>query len=162
MDKLELGRATGLSAEAFSFLVGRAIAAGTLESVGGGELRRADTKVEVGPEDQGLLDALTSGGMRPPLPKELPDEQAGRASLSRLVDLGLVVRASHEMYFAKSVFDASIEAVAENCGRNGQLVIPELREKLGTSRKYLIPFLEHLDATGVTMRQGSFRVLRRR
>ncbi len=162
VDKLELGRETGLSTEAFSFLVGRAIAGGTLESVGGGELRRADVRIEVSPEDQVLLDALTAGGMRPPLPKELPNEQASRASLSRLVDLGLAVRASHEMFFAKSVFDAGIEAVAENCGRNGQLVIPELREKLDTSRKYLIPYLEHLDATGVTMRQGSFRVMRRR
>jgi hypothetical protein len=32
---------------------------------------------------------------------------------------------------------------------------------LGTTRKFLIPLLEHLDAIGVTLRQGAHRVLRR-
>ena len=53
-------------------------------------------------------------------------------------------------------------AVVENCTKNGALDIPSLRDRLKTSRKYLIPLLEHLDATGVTLRQGAHRVLRKR
>jgi selenocysteine-specific elongation factor len=54
------------------------------------------------------------------------------------------------------------EAVIANCERNGALVIPELRDVLKTTRKFLIPLLEHLDAQGLTLRQGGRRVLRRR
>jgi selenocysteine-specific elongation factor len=35
-----------------------------------------------------------------------------------------------------------------------------LRDLLGTSRKYLIPILEHLDDIGVTRREGNQRTLR--
>jgi selenocysteine-specific elongation factor len=58
--------------------------------------------------------------------------------------------------------DEAKAAVVANCERNGQLVIPELRDALATSRKFLIPLLEHLDAQGVTLRQGGHRVLKRR
>jgi selenocysteine-specific elongation factor len=50
----------------------------------------------------------------------------------------------------------------DNCERNGQLVIPELRDALGTTRKFLIPILEYLDTCGITIRQGGHRVLKRR
>ncbi len=31
------------------------------------------------------------------------------------------------------------------------------RERLGTTRKYAVPLLEHLDRTGVTRREGDLR-----
>jgi selenocysteine-specific elongation factor len=36
-----------------------------------------------------------------------------------------------------------------------------VRERLGTSRKYAVPLLEHLDRTGVTRRSGDLRFARR-
>jgi selenocysteine-specific elongation factor len=36
-----------------------------------------------------------------------------------------------------------------------------LRDELRTTRKYLIPLLEHFDVQGLTLRQGANRVLRR-
>ena len=36
----------------------------------------------------------------------------------------------------------------------------ELRERLGLSRKYLIPVLEYCDRVGVTTRVGNNRILR--
>ena len=38
--------------------------------------------------------------------------------------------------------------------------VSEARDFLGTTRKYIIPLLEHLDATGVTARAGNIRRLR--
>ena len=40
--------------------------------------------------------------------------------------------------------------------------VSDLRDLLGTTRKYLIPLAEHLDATGVTVRMGNIRRLRNR
>ena len=38
----------------------------------------------------------------------------------------------------------------------------ELRDALQSTRKYLIPLLEHFDTEGLTLRQGGRRVLKRR
>jgi selenocysteine-specific elongation factor len=40
-------------------------------------------------------------------------------------------------------------------------VIPELRDALKTSRKYMIPLLEHFDGIGLTARSGDKRFLKR-
>ncbi|MGQ9890023.1 MAG: SelB domain-containing protein [Aggregatilineales bacterium] len=40
----------------------------------------------------------------------------------------------------------------------GQVSTAEFRDRLGTTRKYAIGFLEHLDAAGVTRRVGEARV----
>jgi selenocysteine-specific elongation factor len=39
--------------------------------------------------------------------------------------------------------------------------VPEFKEMTGLSRKYIIPLLEHFDATKVTLRVGDKRVLRK-
>ena len=43
----------------------------------------------------------------------------------------------------------------------GEITVAELRDALGTSRKYAQALLEHLDATRVTVRHGDRHVLRR-
>ncbi len=42
----------------------------------------------------------------------------------------------------------------------GEVVIPELRDALATSRKFMIPLLEHFDGAGLTARRGEKRFLR--
>ena len=39
------------------------------------------------------------------------------------------------------------------------MTMSELRQELGTSRKYAIPILEYLDETGFTVRSGDLRTL---
>ena len=46
--------------------------------------------------------------------------------------------------------------------RDGEVTIATLRDALGTSRKYAQAYLEHFDATHVTLRRGDAHVLRRR
>ena len=50
---------------------------------------------------------------------------------------------------------------SDRLGYTNALGIPELRDRLGTSRKFLIPMLEYFDAQGLTIRQGGHRVLKR-
>jgi selenocysteine-specific elongation factor len=44
--------------------------------------------------------------------------------------------------------------------REGKITVAETRDLLGTSRRYVLALLEHLDASGVTRREGDYRVLR--
>ncbi|MNT45038.1 Selenocysteine-specific elongation factor [compost metagenome] len=47
----------------------------------------------------------------------------------------------------------------DHFGSNTPFTTSEARELLGTSRKYVIPFLEYLDGQGVTRRVGDTRVV---
>jgi selenocysteine-specific elongation factor len=49
--------------------------------------------------------------------------------------------------------------VAEFLSENGSATASQLRQKIGTTRRVIIPFLEYLDRTGVTRRIGDERVL---
>ena len=40
------------------------------------------------------------------------------------------------------------------------VTVSALRAELGTSRKYAVPLMEHLDRTGVTRREGDLRFAR--
>jgi hypothetical protein len=43
----------------------------------------------------------------------------------------------------------------------GALTVTSFRDAFGSSRKYTLAFLEYLDASGVTIRDGDFRKLRK-
>jgi selenocysteine-specific elongation factor len=44
----------------------------------------------------------------------------------------------------------------------GQITLAEVRDLLGTSRKYAQALLEHMDSEGLTLRVGDARRLRKR
>lgn len=145
--------------------------AGALTVEAGGRVGIAGRKVELDPETQALSEALMkvleAGKLQPPTPEDAAskigtNEARVRELLALQCDLGLVGRVGGDFFVAGSELQRASTAIVENCERNGQLVIPELRDVLGTTRKYLIPLLEYFDAQGLTLRQGGHRVLKRR
>jgi selenocysteine-specific elongation factor len=56
---------------------------------------------------------------------------------------------------------AARAALAATFGADGRITPAAFRDRLGTSRKYVVPLLEWFDATGVTVRTGDARVLRK-
>ena len=52
---------------------------------------------------------------------------------------------------------ARVQAALAN---KGQITLAEVRDMFNTSRKYAQALLEHLDATGLTRRDGDFRKLK--
>ena len=62
--------------------------------------------------------------------------------------------------YGSSTIDRALRAVRANCLRHDEVLeIPELRDELGTSRKFLIPLLEHVDQLGLTRLRGGERRL---
>ena len=110
-----------------------------------------------------VLAALRAGGATPPPVTEaltgLPEKET-RALLSMLRAAG-EVQPVGELWFAADVLQRLRDVVtAHGRARGGAIDIPALRDELGTTRKYLIPLLEHFDATGLTVRHGERRTLR--
>jgi selenocysteine-specific elongation factor len=152
-------------------LIAEAARRGELVSEPGGLVRLAGKAPGLDPKRaehaESLRRALLDARYLPPSPEEL----AARTGLARkevdsllehLVDANSVQRVTPEFFLAREHFDAARDAIVENCRAHGALDIPSLRDKLGTSRKFLIPLLEHFDAQGLTIRQGGHRVLKRR
>lgn len=74
------------------------------------------------------------------------------------IEAGELVRLGEGLVYPQSLLDDLVRRVrTEFAGR--RFAAAEVREALGTSRKYVIPLLEWMDARGVTLRQGDERVL---
>ena len=100
------------------------------------------------------LEALAAAPFTPPD----PPPTVSRAELSELVRRGLVV-AQDGCYFAPSALDAAARRVAELLAANPEgVTVAQIREALGTTRKYALPLLARLDADGVTRRRGDLRI----
>ena len=63
--------------------------------------------------------------------------------------------------FRKQDYDSMVNRIRETLETKGQISLAEVRDLFDTSRKYAQALLEHLDATGVTVRAGDFRKLRK-
>jgi selenocysteine-specific elongation factor len=72
---------------------------------------------------------------------------------------GGLVRISPDLVLTRELVERA-EAAVREAGDAG-ITVSALREGLGTTRKYAVPLLEHLDRTGVTRRSGDLRFARR-
>jgi len=87
-------------------------------------------------------------------------EEVGEEIFNALIELGELVGLSAEVAFRKSDYEKAIKMVRAHLEKKGKITVAETRDLLGTSRRYVLALLEHLDASGVTRREGDFRVLR--
>jgi len=78
--------------------------------------------------------------------------------LRRAIMDGLVVSVGREHYASPTALD-HFRAVLEEVGGVGDITPAVLRDRLGLSRKYLIPLLEWADRQGITRRVGDTRLL---
>jgi len=81
-------------------------------------------------------------------------------SIARLLQRErLLVQVEESRYYSKNVVEEMIGCLRERMQPNQEYSPPELRDFLGLSRKFLIPFLEYCDRSGVTERRLTGRVL---
>ncbi len=77
-----------------------------------------------------------------------------------LIDREDVVKATNEVVFLKSAFEDMASKVKVLANQRKSIRIQDVREMLGTSRKYTLALLEHLDRLHITQRMGDERILR--
>ena len=88
------------------------------------------------------------------------DAALGKKALHALEKEGSIVRVDKTLCFAKSAYDAFERSVRALLERTGSATASELKDAMGTSRKYAMPLLEFMDERGVTVRDGDTRRLR--
>ncbi len=115
---------------------------------------RARLAAQVDPlADHPYLAVLAAAPFAPPAP-----EGVDRAELRQLVRRGLVVERDG-IWFAADALDRAAQTVAALLRAEPDgVTVSQIREALGTSRKYAMPLVAELDARGVTRRRGDLRV----
>ena len=77
-----------------------------------------------------------------------------------LDERGQVVKVSESVVFSASAYDDMVDRISGYLNQNGEISVADARNLLGTSRKYALALMDHLDHTRVTRRVGDVRVLR--
>jgi selenocysteine-specific elongation factor len=96
----------------------------------------------------------------PPSVKETVAD-VGEDIYTAMLDLGEFYAVGQDVVFRKPVYEQMVEKVRALLAEKGQATGAEVRDLFDTSRKYALALLEHLDALGVTVRDGDYRKLRR-
>lgn len=110
-----------------------------------------------------LLEAVADGGLEPPTVGELGERLgADDQLLHQLLDLleadARLVAVSPEIYLSAERARELRREGGEVARRHAPAGVSQFKDVFDVSRKYLIPFLEYLDAEGVTRRTGDGRV----
>jgi selenocysteine-specific elongation factor len=123
--------------------------------VGHGRARTAAAAAADQLEHHPFVAALEAAPFTPPSPAEVGADQA---EVRQLVRLGRVVERDG-LYFAPKALDQAAELVEQLCREHPDGVsVSQLREAMGTTRKWAVPLASLLDARGITHRRGDLRV----
>jgi selenocysteine-specific elongation factor len=108
-----------------------------------------------------ILASLRSAGREPPSVDELASATSAHAfSILKFQEReGLVVQVAADRFYEAEVLHGMVSALREGMRADRTFAPQEIRDMIGVSRKYLIPFLEYCDRTGVTERRADGRVL---
>lgn len=112
---------------------------------------------------QDVLKIIERTEFAPPAAGTIADElrQRREAVMKALVNLersGTCRRLGVDLFFTTTAFDRAITKIKNVFQRKSSLTVADVSALLGSSRKYVVPFLEYLDANGITRRVGDLRV----
>ncbi|MEW8977387.1 MAG: selenocysteine-specific translation elongation factor [Symbiobacterium sp.] len=164
LGKEEVRRKLGLGGKEFAALLGAAEAAGELALVRdrvalpgrNPALTASQSRVA-----ERLRAAIAAAGFSPPSVAELkqlvPDRDTEEVILY-LIDQGEAVRVGDDLIIQAAVLEEAAQRTREHLRQHGRITVAELRDLLGTSRKYALPLLEWLDEQRITRRAGDERL----
>lgn len=153
----------GVDGKLFAELVGLSVSSGAVVDEGA-VVRVPDHAVTFSERQQAavtqLLDVVQRDPVNTPSVKEAVDI-VGEDVFAALVAQGRLVSVENDVIFDVPTYERLVDQVTEYIQEHGAITVAEARDLFGTSRKYVLGLLEHLDGTGITRRVGDGRVLGR-
>ena len=163
LPKEELKSRLKASARWFPALLREVIAMEKLEE-SGSVVRRRGFTIRFNPSQQRLVDELLSkfqsAPYSPPTVKECLAE-VREDVYTALVDLGELVPVPPDVVFRRRDYDKMVSVIVQMLTDRGTLTAAQVRDHFDTSRRYALAVLEHLDAQGITTRDGDVRRLKK-
>lgn len=122
-------------------------------------IRTPDFAPRIGtPEKLKIIAELRAAGASPPSAAELRARH-GADLLKALVRSGDLVEVSPDLIYPAEWLDSIKESIRAQLAPKGPFTVAQFRDMVGTTRKFAVPLLEHLDRSGFTARKKDLRVL---
>lgn len=86
-------------------------------------------------------------------------EQDAMQIIALLLEQGELEQLTPSLLVSRAAYDQAKETAARLIQSAGSVTLARLRDEMGLSRKYAAALLEHMDACGVTAKNGDFRTL---
>ncbi|MCK5760981.1 MAG: SelB C-terminal domain-containing protein, partial [Candidatus Delongbacteria bacterium] len=108
---------------------------------------------------------LDENRFKPPVIKTIADqipmiEREARELAGMLMFMGKIVKLSEGLLISKAILEEGKKLLSAKIKGSGPMKIGEISELLSSSRKYVVPLMEHLDKIGFTERDGDYRKVR--
>ncbi len=148
-----------VSETAFEWTLNRSAEAGVIER--DGNLARLSGRQIEFDEAADALRAelerrLQNAGLAAPSEAEL-NERYGLELVNALTQLGTLVKIADGYWIHRSTYEETLRKLRAAFQTQERMDIAAFRELTGASRKYALPFLEHCDQQGWTLRVGNAR-----
>jgi selenocysteine-specific elongation factor len=146
-------------------------AGGLARTVRGDHLQWTGRRPELTPAEararEELLEAFRAASLSPPAPEEAAraaglEEALAGALISLLVEEGELLKIAEGLLFHHQALEDARRRLTAHLEKEGSMTAAAARTVLGSTRKYIIPLLEHFDREGLTVRRGDLRELRAR
>ncbi len=161
MPKEELRSRMKIPSGVFGEALSRAAAEGKIREEEG-LVALSQHEIKFSPEQKELVEKLLARFRASPYitPSIAECENAlGSELFSALLEMGVLVKVSPEVVFLAETFQEMVKRVVERLEREGKITVAQVRDMFGTSRKYALALMEHLDERKITKRVGDERVL---
>jgi selenocysteine-specific elongation factor len=88
------------------------------------------------------------------------EAMVGGEVVNALLEQGYLVKvgSGEGVLFARSAYEAALSKLVTYLREHDRMTVAEARDVIGTSRKYILPLLEHMDSLHITRRQGDERI----
>jgi selenocysteine-specific elongation factor len=158
----ELKSQSGLAEGVFREAVNTLVENGGL-SQAGPFIKKADFEIQFTPDQKKLItNLLDQFQENPTLPPSVGDCIAtlGEDTYQALVATGDLKQISPDVVFTPAGFEKMVAELKKKIKKDGPITVAQARDMFGSSRKYMLAFLERLDSDGVTVREGDLRKLK--
>ena len=103
--------------------------------------------------DHSYIAELNASPFRPP-----PPDGHDRSEVRELVRRKLIVESEGVYFSAKAIDDAAADIATLLENQPEGFTVADARDVFDTSRKFVLPLLNHLDRNGITRRRGDLRI----
>ena len=132
---------------------------------------KKDTIISIDSHKASLPNHLTSSGkkiislldanpLEPPNPKEIINSENDEAALKFLLQTNEAIQLDEKVILLSKNYNKAVDKIRSYITQNGPATAADLRKALSSTRRVIIPLLEHLDKEGITFRSGDTRVLK--
>ncbi len=162
ISKLVLNQKLKLDSKVYNLILQKLISEQILEE-SGSEIGLKDHDIVFSEADeknaQTIIQAFEANPYSPPILKELVDEY-GDDLVDALIAVGGLTRISENIALLPETYQTMLQAARDFLGKEQKITLAQFRDMFGTSRKYALAFLEHMDNEGITIRKENYRVLK--